>query len=452
MCKLQNALACILDTHAAFVSFKTRYGASNVFHQQQSNNPTHWLTEEAPQPNDVFWPFFSSSFMGRWISKLLVVVACILLTILFLIPVVVVQGLTNLSQLEVWFPFLKSILTIFPLFLIPRIFLQKLAVVVPAQASFFIAYVVTSGWTSTSSELFRIIPLICSLMTKCCAESTDDEIEVPSIPYHRDIPRILFFGLLGIAYFFLAPVIMPFLLVYFCLAYIIFRNQEMFGTVNSCMNSVHEILGCEQLGKGPGNFFSEEALSRINLSLYLFQFSRFCLMSTAGNASSPFLNLIRLRYVDIPILLLHTMAKGISILMLSSFYPLSATLSPSARILMIFFAASTSAPRAIPNTDLGYVFSDIDKEGQGKIKMMPLMSLNFFALKLAHHPIRTLGSNARLFSTLQAVTVSTRTAYIILLNDETCNVTVVFATVLTIELNRYVLGFYYPLHHFHMLP
>ncbi|KAJ6910313.1 CSC1-like protein [Populus alba x Populus x berolinensis] len=91
------------DTHAAFVSFKTRYGASTVFHQQQSTNPTHWLTEEAPQPNDVFWPFFSSSFMGRWISKLLVVVACILLTILFLIPVVVVQGLTNLSQLEVWF-------------------------------------------------------------------------------------------------------------------------------------------------------------------------------------------------------------------------------------------------------------------------------------------------------------------------------------------------------------
>ncbi|XP_011017881.1 PREDICTED: CSC1-like protein At1g69450 isoform X1 [Populus euphratica] len=292
----QSEVSLAKDTHAAFVSFKTRYGASTVFHLQQSTNPTHWLTEEAPQPNDVFWPFFSSSFMGRWISKLLVVVACILLTVVFLIPVVVVQGLTNLSQLEVWFPFLKSILTIafvsqivtgylpslilmlflkivppimeflssiqgyishseiersacnkvlwftvwniffatvfsgsvlnkLSIILDPKNIPAKLAVVVPAQASFFIAYVVTSGWTSTSSELFRIIPLICSLMTKCCAESADDEIEVPSIPYHRDIPRILFFGLLGIAYFFLAPVILPFLLVYFCLAYIIFRNQ-----------------------------------------------------------------------------------------------------------------------------------------------------------------------------------------------------------------------------------
>ena len=56
----------------------------------------------------------------------------------------------------------------------------------------------------------------------------DEEIEVPSIPYHKDIPRILFFGLLGITYFFLAPVILPFLLVYLCLAYIIFRNQVSF--------------------------------------------------------------------------------------------------------------------------------------------------------------------------------------------------------------------------------
>ncbi len=92
------------------------------------------------------------------------------------------------------------------------------------QSSFFIAYVVTSGWTSTSSELFRLIPLIGSLITKPC-KSADDELEAPTIPYHRDIPRLLFFGLLGITYFFLAPLILPFLLVYFCLGYIIYRNQ-----------------------------------------------------------------------------------------------------------------------------------------------------------------------------------------------------------------------------------
>ncbi|XP_041014860.1 CSC1-like protein At1g69450 isoform X3 [Juglans microcarpa x Juglans regia] len=281
---------------AAFVSFTSRYGAAIAFHLRQSINPIQWVTEQAPEPNDVYWPFFSSSFMRRWICKLVVVVACILLTILFLIPVVFVQGLTNLSQLEVLFPFLKSVLTItfvsevitgylpslilmlflkmvppimellssiqgyishsgieksacdkvlwftiwniffatafsgsvlyqVSIVLDPKNIPAKLAVAVPAQASFFIAYVVTSGWTSTASELFRLVPFLWSLIRKPCTRSTDDELEVPSIPYHRDIPRLLFFGLLGITYFFLAPLILPFLLLYFCFGYIVYRNQ-----------------------------------------------------------------------------------------------------------------------------------------------------------------------------------------------------------------------------------
>lgn len=37
--------------------------------------------------------------------------------------------------------------------------------------------------------------------------------------------RLSFFGLLGVTYFLLAPLILPFLLVYYCLGYIVFRNQ-----------------------------------------------------------------------------------------------------------------------------------------------------------------------------------------------------------------------------------
>lgn len=77
---------------------------------QQGVNPTQWVTEPAPDPEDVYWPFFSASFLKRWISNLVVVVACVLLTVLFLIPVLIVQGLTHLEQLEIWFPFLKGLL------------------------------------------------------------------------------------------------------------------------------------------------------------------------------------------------------------------------------------------------------------------------------------------------------------------------------------------------------
>ncbi|KAK7251910.1 hypothetical protein RIF29_35520 [Crotalaria pallida] len=283
------------ETRAAFVFFKSRYGAATAFHFQQSVNPTQWIAEPAPEPRDVYWPFFFESFLRRWTSKLVAIVATILFTISFLIPVVIVQGLVNLNQLEALFPYLSGILTIkfvtqvitgylpsliLQLFLkvvppvmgflssiqgyisnsnieisacnkvlwctIWNVFLAtvfsgsvlnqlsdildlknipgKLAVSVPAQASFFITYVVTQGWTSVLSELFRIVPLIFSWISKPF-KSPDDEFEVPSIPYHRDVPRVLFFGLLGITYFFLAPLIIPFIMVYFCLAYIIYRNQ-----------------------------------------------------------------------------------------------------------------------------------------------------------------------------------------------------------------------------------
>jgi len=85
---------------------------------------------------------------------------------------------------------------------------------------------VTSGWTSlSSSELFRSIPLLRNFFKRVFSGKDDDEFEVPSIPYHSDIPKIIFFGLLGITYFFLSPLILPFLLVYYCMGYIIYRNQ-----------------------------------------------------------------------------------------------------------------------------------------------------------------------------------------------------------------------------------
>ncbi|CAN1163007.1 CSC1-like protein At1g69450, partial [Linum perenne] len=285
------------EVPVAFVSFKSRLGAAAALLIQQGIDPTEWLTEEAPEPRDIHWSSFSSSFMKRWISKIVVGGSCVALTILFLIPVFIVQGLANLEQLETWFPFLKSILDLtivsqvitgyFPsliltlfLFLVPPIMLmlssmeghlssssiekstctkvlwftiwniffanvlsgsalsqlhlflepknipKVLAEAVPGQATFFISYVLTSGWTSVSSEVFRVFPLLLSYVNRLFSGNVEDEeLEVPKFPYYSEMPRILFFGLLGTTYFFLAPLILPFILVYFCMGYIIFRNQ-----------------------------------------------------------------------------------------------------------------------------------------------------------------------------------------------------------------------------------
>ncbi|XP_078430264.1 hyperosmolality-gated Ca2+ permeable channel 2.3 [Wolffia australiana] len=284
------------EVPAAFVFFRSRFSAATAIRIQQSLNPIEWVTEQAPEPRDVYWPFFSSSFTKRWISKLIVILASVVLTILFLIPVAFVQGLANLDRLEILFPFLKSVLTLTfvsqvitgylpslilyaflsmvppvmkvfsnmqgyishseseksacskmmlftvwnaffavvlsgsvasqaEVFLDPRHIPERLAVAVPAQATFFITYVVTSGWTNLSYEVTRAKPLVKDFLRRHWWNFLGGELEVPSLPYHREIPSILFFWLLGSTYFFQAPLILPFVIIYFLMGFIVYRNQ-----------------------------------------------------------------------------------------------------------------------------------------------------------------------------------------------------------------------------------
>ncbi|KAG5405308.1 hypothetical protein IGI04_011427 [Brassica rapa subsp. trilocularis] len=280
--RLKQSLLAGEEVPAAFVSFRSRHGAAIATNIQQGIDPTQWLTEPAPEPQDVHWPFFTASFVRRWISNVVVFVAFVALIILYVIPVVLVQGLANLhqkvvsqvitgylpsliyqlflmivppimlllssmqgyishSQIEksacikllvftIWNSFFANVLSGSALyrvnvFLEPKNIPRVLAAAVPAQASFFISYVVTSGWTGLSSEIFRLVPLLWNFVMKLFGKEDDKEFEVPPTPFCQEIPSILFFGLLGTTYFFLSPLILPFLLVYFCLGYVIYRNQ-----------------------------------------------------------------------------------------------------------------------------------------------------------------------------------------------------------------------------------
>lgn len=94
------------------------------------------------------------------------------------------------------------------------------------QATFFITYVLTSGWTSLCAELVQCFPLTYNLLQKYVfRKKLDDPNMVPTFPYHTEVPRVLLFGLLGFTCSILAPLILPFLMVYFLLGYLIYRNQ-----------------------------------------------------------------------------------------------------------------------------------------------------------------------------------------------------------------------------------
>ncbi|KAH9313797.1 hypothetical protein KI387_022424 [Taxus chinensis] len=109
----------------------------------------------------------------------------------------------------------------------PKDIPRQLAVVVPGQATFFITYVLTCGWTGLSLEITRLCPLVADFIRRNFSKGIEDEDYAPAFPYHRDLPILLLFGLLGFTYSLLAPLILPFLLVFFSVGYILYRNQML---------------------------------------------------------------------------------------------------------------------------------------------------------------------------------------------------------------------------------
>ncbi|KAJ1697212.1 hypothetical protein LUZ63_005724 [Rhynchospora breviuscula] len=316
-CTIADIFQAEKDCIAAFVFFKTRYAAAIVSQLMQSPNPTLWVTDQAPEPHDVYWSNLSISYNWLWFRRVLMLVTSVAFMFVFLLPVTFVQSLTQLTQMKKMFPFFRGILkmpmvtkvvtgylpsvilllffytvppvmmllstiegsisrsdrkksachkilyfTLWNVFFVnvlsgslltqlnaitrPKDLASQLAEAIPKQATFFITYVLTSGWVGLCSEIMQIFALVYNFVRKYVFQLNDDPQLVPTFPYHTEIPKVLFFGLLGFTCSILAPLILPFLLVYFCLGYAVYLNQllnvyvckyEMGGTLWPLMHN-----------------------------------------------------------------------------------------------------------------------------------------------------------------------------------------------------------------------
>uniref|UniRef100_A0A7C8Z1U3 Uncharacterized protein n=1 Tax=Opuntia streptacantha TaxID=393608 RepID=A0A7C8Z1U3_OPUST len=98
---------CVMP--AAFVSFKTRWGAAVCAQTQQTRNPTIWLTKWAPEPRDVYWPNLAIPYVHLSIRRLIITVAFFFLTFFFMIPIAFVQTLASIEGIEKYAPFLRPV-------------------------------------------------------------------------------------------------------------------------------------------------------------------------------------------------------------------------------------------------------------------------------------------------------------------------------------------------------
>ncbi|XP_060173354.1 CSC1-like protein RXW8 [Lycium barbarum] len=280
---------------AAVVFFRNRYAALVASQGLQSSNPMSWVTDLAPEPDDMYWSNICVPYRLLWIRKIALLVASILFVAFFLVPVSLTQSLVHLDKLQKTFPFLRGILKrdgvtqlltgylpsvvlILFSYMVPPLMMlfskmegsisrsgrkrsacikvlcffiwnvffgnivsgsvierlnkifkdvnNLLSTAVPSTATFFMTYVLTSGWASLSVELLQPFGLICRLFSRFILRNKEVESHgTLTFPYHTEVPRILLFGLFGFAYAILSPLILPFLVVYFSIAYLVYRNQ-----------------------------------------------------------------------------------------------------------------------------------------------------------------------------------------------------------------------------------
>ncbi|XP_023001540.1 calcium permeable stress-gated cation channel 1-like [Cucurbita maxima] len=287
---------------AAFVSFKSRWGAAVCAQTQQSRNPTIWLTEWAPEPRDVYWENLAIPYVSLTIRRLIMGVAFFFLTFFFMIPISLVQSLASIEGIEKIAPFLKPLIErdfvksfvqgflpgiVLKLFLIflPTILMimakfegftslsslerraaaryyvfnfvnvflgsviagaafeqlntfikqsadqipKTIGVAIPMKATFFITYIMVDGWAGIAGEILMLKPLIMFHLKNFFLVKTEKDREEAmdpgSLGFNTGEPRIQLYFLLGLVYATVTPLLLPFIIVFFALGFVVFRHQ-----------------------------------------------------------------------------------------------------------------------------------------------------------------------------------------------------------------------------------
>ncbi|KAI4295953.1 hypothetical protein L6164_035946 [Bauhinia variegata] len=261
---------------AAFVSFRTRWGAAVCAQTQQTRDPTLWLTEWASEPRDVYWPNLAIPYVALSVRRLIIAVAFFFLTFFFMIPIAAVQSLASLEGIEKAAPWLKPLVEIkfiksfiqgfgslsslerraaskYYIFIVINVFFgslltgtafqqldsfihqpantypETIGTAIPLKATFFISYIMVDGWAGIAGEILMLKPLIFYHLKNFFLVKTEKDreeaMDAGSIGFNTGEPRIQLYFLLGLVYAAVTPIVLPFIIIFFGLAYLVFRHQ-----------------------------------------------------------------------------------------------------------------------------------------------------------------------------------------------------------------------------------
>lgn len=106
---------------------------------------------------------------------------------------------------------------------------KTIGVSIPMKATFFITYIMVDGWAGVAGEILRLKPLIIYHLKNFFLVKTEKDREEAMDPgtigFNTGEPQIQLYFILGLVYAAVSPILLPFILVFFGLAYVVYRHQ-----------------------------------------------------------------------------------------------------------------------------------------------------------------------------------------------------------------------------------
>lgn len=152
---------------------------------------------------------------------------------------------------------------------------RTIGVSIPTKATFFITYIMVDGWAGIAGEILRLKRLVIFHLKNMFLVKTErDRIKATdpgSVDFPETLPSLQLYFLLGIVYAVITPILLPFILVFFAFAYLVYRHQ-----IINVYNQRYESAAA----------FWPQVHSRIVASLLISQLLLMGLLSTKKAANS----------------------------------------------------------------------------------------------------------------------------------------------------------------------
>lgn len=99
------------------------------------------------------------------------------------------------------------------------------------------------GWAGIAAEVLRVVPLVLFHLKNTFIVKTEKDreeaMDAGGINFYITEPRIQLYFLLGLVYATVTPFILPFIIVFFAFAYLVFRHQVRSYLSASSLASPH---------------------------------------------------------------------------------------------------------------------------------------------------------------------------------------------------------------------